>query len=339
MPCPIADDCPTGAHRPTAALHIERKIPFSPYRNKARSIDEHIPEDISPHCFSLVRRRERNRRTQGCEQAARRWDRQRRHHSIQGRESLLKATWHAPLREDSIMRSGRDSGSVSQAENSKNTKVRTKIIIFGSFAVSFIPFIRGWCGPGRVVPRSAAIQACAAEVPRQMQREPAAAGRSTKKETNLNSDVNLQELRDRFAQFLRRKSYRNTQERYLVLEAVVTINKHFSADELYLYIHSEGAKVSRATVYSTLDLLTKCNILVKHRFDGEGAHYELADKMPNHDHLICTECGHIIEFQENETLSEIEANICSRFGFKPVKHAFNIYATCNDPGHCEHNRT
>ncbi len=168
--------------------------------------------------------------------------------------------------------------------------------------------------------------------------EPAKTGLAMKA-VDENMEKELKELRERFADFLRKKKYRNTQERYLVLEAVVTINKHFSADELYLYIHSKSAKVSRATVYSTLDLLTKCNILVKHRFDGEGAHYELADKMPNHDHLICTECGHIIEFQENETLSEIEKNVCKKFGFMPVKHSFNIYAACNDPAHCEHNRT
>ena len=123
---------------------------------------EHVPEDNPSHCFPLVRRRERKRRTQSCEKAARQCGRQRHNHNVQGRESLWGATLHAPLRENSNLRSVRDSGSVSQAENGKNTKVRTKIIIFGSFAVSFIPFIRGRRGPGRVVPRSAAIEVCAA---------------------------------------------------------------------------------------------------------------------------------------------------------------------------------
>ncbi len=152
------------------------------------------------------------------------------------------------------------------------------------------------------------------------------------------NQVNIADLRERFSHYLKKQRYRNTQERFLVLDSVVNIDKHFSADELYIYVRGFGAKISRATIYSTLDLLTKCNILVKHRFQGDSAHYELADKMPNHDHLICTECGRIIEFQAIEKLGEIQNEVCQSLGFKPLKHSFNIFAVCNDPGHCEYNR-
>ncbi len=150
--------------------------------------------------------------------------------------------------------------------------------------------------------------------------------------------VDLVELKKQFTDFLKRKNYRNTQERYKVLERIAELDKHISADELYVYMNTQGDRVSRATVYSTLDLLTRCTILVKHRFQGESAHFELAERLPDHDHLICVECGHIVEFQE-ESLAEVQKRICDMFGFKPVKHSLQIFAACPDPGRCEHNRS
>lgn len=144
-------------------------------------------------------------------------------------------------------------------------------------------------------------------------------------------------IKEQFTEFLKQKKYRNTQERYLVLDAVIEQEHHFSADELYFVLRTAQIQVSRATVYSTLDLLTRCNILVKHRFQGDSARFELADKMPNHDHLICTECGHIVEFQADE-LSIIQDRIAEENGFKPLKHSLQIFAVCQDTRSCEHNK-
>jgi Fur family ferric uptake transcriptional regulator len=149
--------------------------------------------------------------------------------------------------------------------------------------------------------------------------------------------VNLDELRARFTEFLKEKNYRNTQERFYVLESLVQMSEHFSADDLYIKMKTDQVNVSRATVYSTLDLLTRCGIIVKHRFQGESAHFELADKLPNHDHLICVECGHIIEFQEDR-LHTISSAVAGEFGFKSMKHSLQIFAVCNDSRSCEHNK-
>lgn len=160
----------------------------------------------------------------------------------------------------------------------------------------------------------------------------------TRPAVNNGSSVALHELKEQFAQFLKQKNYRNTQERYLVLDNIIHFESHFSADELYLIMRSAGVNVSRATIYSTLDLLTKCNILMKHRFQGDSAHFELAAKMPNHDHLICTECGHIVEFQE-ESLHALSADISQKLGFTALKHSLQIFATCNDIRNCEYNKS
>jgi Fur family ferric uptake transcriptional regulator len=149
--------------------------------------------------------------------------------------------------------------------------------------------------------------------------------------------LDLDALKKQFADFLRKKMYRNTQERYRILDRIAELDRHFSADELYVYMNNAGDKASRATIYSTLDLLTKCNILVKHRFQGESAHFELANRMPHHDHLMCNECGRIIEFRE-PALDEIARQICVANGLKPVDHSFQIFAVCNDTLNCEYNK-
>jgi Fur family ferric uptake transcriptional regulator len=146
--------------------------------------------------------------------------------------------------------------------------------------------------------------------------------------------IDLEQLREQFRQFLRTKMYRNTQERFRVLERAAEFDRHFTADELYVYMNTNGDKISRATVYSTLDLLTRCNIVVKHRFQGDSATYELAARKPNHDHLICRDCGHMIEFQESSVLA-LQDEIACRYGLRAISHSLQIFASCNDSAHCQ----
>ncbi len=150
-------------------------------------------------------------------------------------------------------------------------------------------------------------------------------------------DVEVGELKQQFSDFLKKKNYRNTQERYRVLDRITELDRHFNADDLYFYMSGKGDRISRATIYSTLDLLTKCAILVKHRFQGDSAHFELSSRMPDHDHLICVECGHIIEFHERE-LDALQEKVCSQFGFRPLKHSWQIFASCPDIAACEFNK-
>lgn len=153
----------------------------------------------------------------------------------------------------------------------------------------------------------------------------------------LQNGVDATRIKEQFTAFLRQKKYRNTQERYLVLDSILEFDHHFSADELYLSMRSAGIHVSRATIYSTLDLLTRCSILMKHRFQGDSAHFELADKMPNHDHLICIECGRIVEFQE-ETLHAIEERVAAEHGFTSLRHSLQVFVVCNDIRNCDYNK-
>lgn len=132
---------------------------------------------------------------------------------------------------------------------------------------------------------------------------------------------------DLFASFLKANGYRITPERFAVLAAVLNSKGHFDADELFLKMKSAGHKVSRATVYNTLDLLLKCGFISKYRFADNRSRYEKVFGRPNHDHLICLECGEITEFV-NDKITLVQSEVCREKKFKPQSATFQILGTC-----------
>ena len=129
--------------------------------------------------------------------------------------------------------------------------------------------------------------------------------------------------------YLRHEGYRVTPERIEVLDAVMTEPGHFEADELFLNIKKSGSKVSRATVYKTLQILEECDLVFKYRFKKHGFRYEKAFGRDHHDHLICVECGKIVEFVD-ETIEDRQQSIANRFNFKLISHSHQIFGLCPD---------
>src|ERR1700747_3502633 len=91
-----------------------------------------------------------------------------------------------------------------------------------------------------------------------------------------------------FRKFLKDGEYRITPERFEVLDAVMKWDDHFDADNLFITLKNNGSKVSRATVYKTLNLLHECGLVSRYRFSQGHAQYEKTVDRPHHDHLICT---------------------------------------------------
>jgi Fur family ferric uptake transcriptional regulator len=139
-----------------------------------------------------------------------------------------------------------------------------------------------------------------------------------------------------FARFLSQGHYRSTSERFKVLDAVLATIGHFNADELYASMVLNKQRISRATVYSTLELLEKAGLITKHNFRGERSYYEVGFDEPHHDHLICIRCGHITEFVHPPLLG-IRKQIAEKAGLRVIDHSFQIFAECPDPAHCKHN--
>jgi Fur family ferric uptake transcriptional regulator len=122
--------------------------------------------------------------------------------------------------------------------------------------------------------------------------------------------------------------HRVTPERFTILDAVLQTQGHFDAESLYYRLISKGVKVSKATVYNTLDILQEAGLVSKYRFAEKTSRYEKAFGRPHHHHLICLECGDIIEFV-SEKLDQIQDEVCKNKNFKSQSSTLQIFGTCS----------
>ena len=137
----------------------------------------------------------------------------------------------------------------------------------------------------------------------------------------------LDEVRKRFGAFLQERGQRRTPERFAVLDALYDTADHIDADTLFLRLKSDGVRVSRATVYNTLDLLIESDLAAKHQWGQSQARYERAWAYWQHDHLICLDCGEILEFCDPR-LQEIQESVADVYGFEVARHALTVYGHC-----------
>lgn len=131
--------------------------------------------------------------------------------------------------------------------------------------------------------------------------------------------------REKFRQYLEAHKLRKTPERFALLDKALSLSGHFGADSLYESMETSGYHVSRATIYSTLDLLVDCGLLNRHMFGSRKTRFEVA--LGSHFHLLCNACGTIREIEE-EQLSHIVGMDLG--GFKPTYCSTTIYGICGD---------
>ncbi|HYE78292.1 MAG TPA: Fur family transcriptional regulator [bacterium] len=146
--------------------------------------------------------------------------------------------------------------------------------------------------------------------------------------------------RQRFAEYLRTHGYKSTPERMTVMEEVLSAMAHFTVDDLYDQLRARGEKrVSRATIYRTLELLAESGLVNKLDWIAATTHYELAHADEHHDHFVCTYCGQIYEFY-SPSLEEVQDRVCSALGLAVESHTLKMEGIprfCRDhisyPGH------
>ncbi|MFP4145839.1 MAG: Fur family transcriptional regulator [Phycisphaeraceae bacterium] len=137
-------------------------------------------------------------------------------------------------------------------------------------------------------------------------------------------DQLIQPLCAIFRRFLKRKGLKFTHERALILDAVLSKDGIFEADELLSEMRDAGHRVSKATIYRTLKHLLEAKIINEVLIDSRQAHYRLSFGREPKGHLVCVETNRIIEFPAPE-LVELRDRICEKYGFDPVSHRFVIY--------------
>jgi Fur family ferric uptake transcriptional regulator len=124
-----------------------------------------------------------------------------------------------------------------------------------------------------------------------------------------------------------KKGLRSTGQRRIIVETFFRAPNHVSIEELLTVVRNEDKRIGYATVYRTLKLLAECGVANERKFSDGLTRYELADETSHHDHLICLECGDIIEFEEPriETLQE---QVAERYGFLLRSHKHEMYGVC-----------
>jgi len=136
-----------------------------------------------------------------------------------------------------------------------------------------------------------------------------------------------------FSDFISKKGLKSTKQRDIILDGFLESDRHLSIEELYLKIRSAHQNIGYATVYRTLKLFAEAGIAREMQFGDGQTRYEHVEEGEHHDHLVCTRCGSIEEF-ENETIEHLQAEIAKSRGFLIERHRLELYGIC---GNCRNN--
>ena len=136
-----------------------------------------------------------------------------------------------------------------------------------------------------------------------------------------------EQVKSEFTEYLTLNKHRKTPERYAILDHIYSTKGHFDMDSLYLSMKETNFRVSKATLYNTIELLLDCELVVKHQFGANVSQYERAYGKENHDHMICLVCGEVRESKNSNLFTPAQQRRLKKF--KVSYYSMYIYGICN----------
>lgn len=134
-------------------------------------------------------------------------------------------------------------------------------------------------------------------------------------------------LLQKFESYLRKNRFKLTTQRRTVARTFFLQKGHITAEDLYRRVQKKYPDIGFTTVYRTLNLLVKAGLASDHNFKSASSRFESSGGNEHHDHLICTECGRIIEFK-NVNIEKLQQEVAGQHGFTMTEHTLEIFGIC-----------
>jgi len=131
-----------------------------------------------------------------------------------------------------------------------------------------------------------------------------------------------------FLEHIQGAGLRRTTQRDLILETFLSTEEHLTSEDLYRLVNVHDPSVGITTVYRTLKLLTEAGLAREVRFGDNKTYYEHHYDQEHHDHMICTECGRVIEFYSPE-IESLQDQMAEKFSFRPTHHSLRLWGVCS----------